>query len=168
VRVLIAFRSRYGATARCAAELAALLGPSESVLVDLASRHVPPVESFDVVLVGGSIYGGRIQRAVTSFCENNQRVLLQRPVGLFVCSFFGGEQARAQIDASFPAALLASAFARVPFGGELHLGSLRLLDRLLVRSLAPASRDVDLVRHEAITGLADTVNALSAGPGLSR
>jgi menaquinone-dependent protoporphyrinogen oxidase len=162
VKVLIAYRSKYGATARCAAELAALV-KSGPVLVDLASRPVPPVKSFDVVLIGGSIYGGRIQHAVTSFCENHEQVLLQRRVGFFVCSFFQGEQAHAQIQAAFPAQLLAQAFASVPFGGELHIGSLHLVDRLLVRSLEPSSRDVDLIRHDAIKGLADTVNALVTG-----
>ena len=133
--------------------------------MDLGSRRPPPVETFDVVLIGGSIYGGRIQRGVTAFCEYHEQALLKRPVGLFVCSFFGGEQARAQIEASFPDALLARAFASVPFGGELHLGALRLLDRLLVRSLAPGSRDVDLVRPEAIRGLAEAVNAMETGRG---
>jgi menaquinone-dependent protoporphyrinogen oxidase len=142
---------------------------AETVLFDLASRGAPSVESFDVVLIGGSIYGGRIQGAVTSFCERHERVLLQRSVGVFVCCLFHGEQARAQIQATFPDWLLAHAFARAHFGAALHYHRLNLLDRLLVRSLAPSTRDLELIRHEEIAELADAVNALTPrGRGGSR
>ncbi|HVO40132.1 MAG TPA: flavodoxin domain-containing protein, partial [Spirochaetia bacterium] len=69
MKVLIAYRSRYGATESCARRIAGLLGP-DTVLRDLRGR-VPPLSpgEFEAVLIGGSIYGGRIQREVVSFCE---------------------------------------------------------------------------------------------------
>jgi menaquinone-dependent protoporphyrinogen oxidase len=161
VKVLIAYRSKYGATAGCAAALAGRLG-AETVLFDLATRGAPKVESFDAVLIGGSIYGGKIQGAVTSFCENHERVLVNRPVGVFVCCFFQGEQARAQIQASFPEWLLAHSFASVHCGAVLHYRRLTVLDRFLVRSLGSSTGDLELIRQDAIAGLADSVKALAS------
>ena len=61
MKVLIAYRSKYGTTAACARELAERIrGGAE--LVDLGRRCAPDVAAFDVVLIGGSIYGGKIQR----------------------------------------------------------------------------------------------------------
>lgn len=160
MKVLIAYRSKYGATAACARALAAGIH-AETELADLSHRPHPRVGLFDAVLVGGSIYGGRIQREVTAFCERNEEELLQRPAGLFICCFYQGERAREQIREAFPSSLHEHAFARTSLGGELHVEKLTLLDRLLVRSLGAPARDIDLIRPPAIAELASQVNALS-------
>ena len=57
MNVLIAYRSKYGATETCAHALAERI-KAETALADLRIRHAPDVHAFDVVLIGGSIYGG--------------------------------------------------------------------------------------------------------------
>ena len=162
MRVLIAYRSKYGTTEACARALAAGIR-AETELADLKSRRVPPVRGFDVILVGGSIYGGGIQREVSWFCERNEELLLQRAVGLFICCFYQGERAQVQIREAFPAALHAHAFSRAHLGGALRFGRLTLLDRILVRSLTRPAADIDLVKGEAIAQLAADVNGIVAG-----
>ena len=163
MRVLIAFRSRYGTTEACARSLAKQL-EAETECVDLARRSQPDALPFDVVLIGGSIYGGKIQREVTWFCERNREALLQRRVGLFLCCLYRGERAKAQLKAAFPPWLTAHAFASGLFGGALRHDGLRLLDRILVRGLARTTGDVSTVRTEAIEAMADAVNALLPEP----
>jgi menaquinone-dependent protoporphyrinogen oxidase len=159
VRVLIAYRSRYGATESCARALAAKIS-SETVLHDLRVRSTPPVGDFDVVLIGGSIYGGRIQREVEPFCDRERQKLLSRNVGLFICCFYQGERGLAELASAFPPWLAAHAFARELFGGQLSLEKLSLLDRLLVRGLVRPAHDIRAIRPEAIERLAAHVNSL--------
>ncbi len=101
VKVLIAYRSRYGTTASCARALAGMIRP-QSVIVDLARSRAVDLKPFDVVLIGGSIYGGKILPPVRSFCERNRETLLERKVGLFICCFYQGEHAREQLRNAFP------------------------------------------------------------------
>jgi len=162
VKVLIAYRSRYGVTASCARTLAARIS-SETVVRDLRGPDRQSPQSFDVVLIGGSIYGGRIQREIPAFCDRERETLLSRKVGLFICCFYTGERAEAELQEAFPPWLTAHAFARAILGGELSLSRLSMLDRILVRSLVHPARDISLIRADAIEELAARVNALQPG-----
>jgi menaquinone-dependent protoporphyrinogen oxidase len=164
MKVLIAFRSRYGTTRSCAHQLARLIGQSASP-VELSRRGRLEVASFDLVLIGGSIYGGRIQREVTSFCARERETLLRKKVGLFLCCLLGGEKARQQLDEAFPSWLRAHSFANELFGGELRPARLSVLDRLLVRGLTDSTTDTDLLDRAAVERLAQSTIALMAGEG---
>ncbi|HYW82279.1 MAG TPA: flavodoxin domain-containing protein [Spirochaetia bacterium] len=162
MKVLIVYRSKYGTTESCAQALSGRI-KAETTLADLRKGDVPDVHRFDVVLVGGSIYGGRIQREVTSFCEGRGDLLLKRRVGLFLCCLSQGEHAKVQLQTAFPESLAAHAFARSLFGGEVLYDKLTFLDRLLVRGLPRPPRGVSLVDTGAIATMADVVNSLPAG-----
>ena len=115
------------------------------------------------MLIGGSIYGGKIQREVSWFCERNQEALLDRPVGLFLCCLYTGARAEAQLREAFPPWLVAHAFASRLFGGALRYSRLRLFDRFLVRSVSHGSGDVDRVRTDQIEAMAEAASAIGRG-----
>ena len=163
MKVLIAYRSKYGTTESCARALSGRI-KAETTLADLRLGHVPDVRGFDVVLIGGSIYGGRIQREVASFCEGREDLLLKRRTGLFLCCLSQGEHAKEQLQAAFPEWLAAHAFASSLFGGDLHYDRLTLLDKLLVRGLPRPPHGVSLIDTHAIAAMADMVNSFLAGP----
>jgi menaquinone-dependent protoporphyrinogen oxidase len=158
MRTLIAYRTKYGTTAECARTLAQKIG-GEVTLADLAREPRASAAGYDVVLIGGSIYGGKIQRQVVSFCERNRPALLAGRAGLFLCCLFTGEEAAVQMQASFPDWLLAHAFSRVFPGGRVTYDRLSLLDRLLVRSLPHPRGDLSRLRPEALEELAGAVRA---------
>ena len=158
MKVLVAYRSKYGTTESCAHALAERIR-AETTLVDLRFRRTADLGAFDVVLIGGSIYGGRIQREVTSFCESRSDLLLKRKVGLFLCCLSQGEHAREQLQAAFPDRLSAHAFARSLFGGDLRDDRLTFVDRLLVRGLPRPPRGTSLIDTNAIAAMADQVNS---------
>jgi menaquinone-dependent protoporphyrinogen oxidase len=157
--VLIVYRSKYGFTERCCHALAQQIR-AESVIVDLASRRIPSPRNFSAVLIGGSIYGGKIQREVAAFCDRQANALRATRVGLFICCLYQEDHARAQLQAAFPDWLTGSAFATGLFGGEITYRRLTLLDRFLVRAVSPRSVDVSRPRPEALQAMADAVNLL--------
>jgi menaquinone-dependent protoporphyrinogen oxidase len=162
MKALVAYRTRYGTTEACAKDLAGRLA-AEATCVDLAKGTPPAVGGFDVVLIGGSIYGGKIQREVASFCERNQEALLERQVGLFLCCLHQGTRAEAQMREAFPPWLAEHAFSGRILGGELHHDRLRFFDRLLVRSLPHPAGDVSRIRAYEIEALAAEANAFLRG-----
>ena len=162
MRTLIAYRTKYGTAAACARKLAEKIGGEVNV-VDLAAGRAPDLAPYDVVLVGGSIHAGKIQRQVVSFCEKNRAALLSRKVGVFLCCLYTGEEAVIQMQSSFPDWLLAHAFARAFPGAEIRYGSLTPIDRFLVRSLLHPPGDVSRLNPSALDELAAAARA-AAGP----
>jgi menaquinone-dependent protoporphyrinogen oxidase len=158
LKTLIAYRTKYGTAAACARILLEKIG-GDTVLADLADARDVNVREYDVVLVGGSIYAGKVQRTVVSFCERNRPALLRRRVGVFLCCLYQGEDALMQLQSAFPDWLLAHAFARVLPGGEIHYDRLTLLDRLLVRGLPHPPGDLSRMNPAALDELAAAARA---------
>jgi menaquinone-dependent protoporphyrinogen oxidase len=157
MRALIAYCTRYGAARRCATHLSQRISGTVDV-VDLGATRSVALEQYDAIVIGGSIYAGRIQRQVTSFCEFHERELVVKPVAVYLCCLYQGERATAQLNAAYPDWLLAHAvYAALP-GGELRYASLRWLDRLAVRGLPRPGDDVLLMRTAALDALAAAVN----------
>ena len=160
MRTLIAYRSKYGTTAACARTLAAKIGKG-AALADLADAGDVDVREYDVVLIGGSIYAGKIQGKVVSFCEKNRDALLRRRVGLFLCCLYQGEEAQVQLQSVFPDWALAHSFARALPGGEIHYNKLSFFDRLLLRGLPSPAGDLTRMRPQALDELAAAVTSAS-------
>ena len=158
MKTLICYCSRYGTTADCAGVLAQKVG-GDTTLVDLARDRWPALAGSDVVLIGGSIYAGKIQRQVVSFCERNRQPLLRTRVGVFLCCLFTGESAEMEMQTAFPDWLLAHAFSSVLPGGQIRFSRLSFLDRLLVRAVHPVRGDLSRLRPEALDELARAARA---------
>jgi menaquinone-dependent protoporphyrinogen oxidase len=159
MRVLIAYRSKYGTTASCARLLGARIR-AEAVIVDLARQPWPDVREFDVVLIGGSIYGAKIQREVSTFCDRQREELLSRSVGLFLCSMYQGELAQTQFQGAFPKWLSEHAFVTSLLGGELHRARLTLWDRFSLLGNPRWSQEVLHIDQGALESTVAAVNAL--------
>jgi menaquinone-dependent protoporphyrinogen oxidase len=159
MKTLVAYRTKYGTAAACARTLAEKIG-GEIALADIADARDVNVREYEVVLVGGSIYAGKLQRGVVSFCERNRDALLHSRVGIFLCCLYQGEEAAIQMQSAFPDWLLAHAFAQVLPGGEVHYDRLTFLDRILVRSLPHPKGDISRLRPQALDELAAAVKAL--------
>ena len=78
---LIAYSSAHGAAAECARRLAEKIeGPAETV--DLGKSGAD-LARYDWIVLGSSIYAGRVRREVLDFCRKNHDALLQKPLGIY-------------------------------------------------------------------------------------
>jgi menaquinone-dependent protoporphyrinogen oxidase len=147
MKILVAYRSRYGCTRKYARLLADKLA-GEVTLADLRRARAVSPASFDLVLLGGPIYAGALPSGLTRYCERHRAELLRVPVGLFICCLYEGEKARAQLDSAFPEWLSLHAVGRWALGGEIRPENLRLFDRLLVRAMGRSLGNISRFRPE--------------------
>ena len=159
MKILIAYRSRYGCTRRYAELLAGKLA-GEVTVADLRREGRLSPAAFDLVLLGSPIYAGAVPSGVTRFCERHRSALLRLPVGLFICCLYEGEKARAQLDSAYPDWLSLHAFGRWALGGEIRPGSLRFFDRLLVRALGQGGGEISRFRAEDLQEILREVGQL--------
>jgi menaquinone-dependent protoporphyrinogen oxidase len=149
MKTLIAYGTKYGCTEKCASMLARKI-PGEVTVLNLKENANHNIGEYDNVIIGGSIYAGKIQGIVKNFCEGNLKTLLSKKVGLFICCGFEGEKAEKQLVESFPATLQAKAMAKGFFGSEMSLERMGFLDRMIVRKVAKITESYSRILEDNI------------------
>ena len=131
MRTLIIYATHYGSAEICANQLAGLIG-GEVYTHNLDQSPHPDPAGFDQVIVGGSIYIGRIQPAVIQYLAAHQAVLLQKKLGLYICCLYSGSKAEEEMTAAFPPEIFAHASAKGIFGGSLFFRKMKWLEKKIV------------------------------------
>jgi menaquinone-dependent protoporphyrinogen oxidase len=135
MKTLIVYASKYGCTEKCARLISEKLN-EKADLCNLEKAKAADISQYDNVIIGGSIYVGRIQKSINEFCVNNLGSLRSKKVGLFVCCMREGEEAAAQLKTAFPEELSNSAAAKDILGGEIIFGRMNFFDKLIVKKVA--------------------------------
>lgn len=159
MKTLILYASKYGCAKDCAAYLKSRLN-QETELMNLKKAGKIELESYDCVVIGGSIYIGKIQKEVRQFCEQNLQSLLQKKVALFICcttpeqvdEFFGN---------NFQAPLLEHATERVNWGGELRHDKMSFFDKKITNMVSKLEPKKTEVLYKNIDLLAERLLASS-------
>lgn len=82
-RVLVAYGTKYGATAGIAEKIGAVLR-EEGLAVDvLPADRVADVTPYGAVVLGSGVYMGQWRKEAAAFLKANEKALAERPVWLF-------------------------------------------------------------------------------------
>lgn len=166
MRTLIVFATKHGTTAACANLLAKQLD-GEVVLCQLGKQRVPQLDDFDQVIIGGSVYIGKIRKPVTGFIADWQSVLLQKKLGLFICGMATGDDAEKEIQSSYPADLLAHAISKSSFGGCYNFDHMNWLEKKMIQmatkeesggTVVATDKNIDKIDQMAISRFATAIN----------
>jgi len=93
MKTLIAYSSKYGCTEKCVGTLAAKLSWEVDV-VNLRGGKAVDLSGYDRVIIGGSIYMGRIQKQVTNLCVKNWTFLKAKSWGSLSAVWRRGKRQR--------------------------------------------------------------------------
>lgn len=149
---LIAYGTKYGFTRTCAGILAKKLDGKVDVC-DLRSKQ-PDLTQYDKVIIGGSIYAGKIRKPVMRFCSDNLDTLKGKKLGLFICGMAKEEDAQKQLDTSFPQDLLAVCAAKGFFGGECNYEKMNFLEKFIMKKITGSKQSQSRVAEDNITRFA--------------
>ncbi|SET16968.1 menaquinone-dependent protoporphyrinogen oxidase [Natronincola peptidivorans] len=159
MKTLIAYTTKYGSTEKCAKALSGKLKGKVDVY-NLKTEKNIDMTQYDKVIIGGSIYMGRIQKEATKFCSENLDVLQDKKVGLFICGMQTGQQLETQLNSVFPQELLSKSIATEAFGGEFIFKKMNTIDRFISKKISKQTEDVSAILEENITKLAMAMNDL--------
>jgi menaquinone-dependent protoporphyrinogen oxidase len=132
MNTLIVYASNHGTTAKVAEKISRIIGYNRCRTVNIRSELLPDLDSFDSIIIGGSIHFGKVQRAIRKFCEKNIEVLLKKKLGLFICYMEKSKELEEYLR-SFPAVLINHAHAEGFFGGECDFDNMNYLEKLVVK-----------------------------------
>lgn len=131
MKTLIAYTTKYGATAKCVEMLERKLKGAVDV-VDLQKSKALDLTQYDKIIIGGSIYAGSIQKQVTDFCNQNLALLQTKKIALFI-SCMSEPAAPAQIQKSFPQELLDIAVFKGSLGGEFNFSKMNFIEKMIIK-----------------------------------
>ncbi|ETT46463.1 hypothetical protein BSK66_19020 [Paenibacillus odorifer] len=149
MKTIIMFTSKYGCAEKSAYLLKSQLG-EETEVVNLMHAKEPTLERYDTVILGGSIYYGKIQKQMTDFTAKYQHELGKKRVGLFICAGAKGEEASQELKSAFPEVLYNQSVTKEVFGDEIYEEKLTLLDRFVLRMVKGKNKNVNGLSKETI------------------
>lgn len=150
MKTLIAYSTTLGCTEQCASKLKDDL-VDDVEMVRISRRRKFNLQDYEVIIVGGSIHEGMIQRSVHNFCEANLDILLKKQVGLFVCCMDPDADEQKLIQQAFPDKLVKHALASGFFGGELNIKKMNLLQKIMTRKAARLQKEPDIDFQKILT-----------------
>jgi len=163
-QVLVAYGSRYGATAEIAARIGEALREAGLQAEVRAARDVADLAPYGAVVLGSGIYAGQWHKDAARLLKRNAEALAGRPVWLFSSGPTGpGDPSELLQGWRLPEGLKGVAERVQPrdialFGGAIDAGKLNFIERLLVIRLIKAPVG-DFRDWDAIMAWAGTIAA---------
>ncbi len=155
MRTLITYASKYGFTRKCADILAKKLD-GEVDICDLSINH-PSLADYDTVVIGGSIYAGKIRKPVELFCAENLDILQKKRLGLFICGMAKEEDTAKQLGTSFPEELLAAAAVKENFGGECNFEKMNFFEKTVMKKITGTDKSQTNIAEDNINRFAEQI-----------
>jgi menaquinone-dependent protoporphyrinogen oxidase len=119
-------------------------------IFNLKKQPDPPLKDFNRVIIGGSVRAGQVHKRVKEFCVTRLSELLDKELGLFICSMEAGEVARKQLEEAFPYDLRDAAKVTTPFGGNFVLSRMNFIERIIARKVPQIRKNTSKVDFEAV------------------
>lgn len=156
MKTLIVYGSKYGCTEKCANLISKELN-NEADLINLKKVKNINLSEYDKVIIGGSIYMGRIRKEVTKFCTKNLGKLKEKRIGLFICGMQAGESINTELDANFPEELVKIAVAKKSLGGEFLLNKMSFFDKFIIKKVLKVTGDRSNISEDKIHEFAEAM-----------
>ncbi len=146
-KVLVAYGSKYGATAAIAERVGQELEQAGLAVDVLPAETVSDLGAYGAVVLGGGLYAGHWHKAAASFLRGNEATLSTLPVWLFSSGPTGAGDPVALLQGfTFPTDLKAMADRihardKAVFGGAIDEARLSFLDRLIIKGVKAPTGD---------------------------
>jgi menaquinone-dependent protoporphyrinogen oxidase len=159
--ILVAYATKYGATAEIAEKIGQVLRQAGLGADVLPADRVSDLSRYQGVVLGSAVYVGRWRKEASKFLEANEKTLAERPVWLFSSGPTDeGDPVELLNGWRLPTGLQPVADRIQPrdiavFHGALDKSKLNLIEKFMIRMVkAPAG---DFRDWESITAWAETI-----------
>jgi menaquinone-dependent protoporphyrinogen oxidase len=172
-QVLVAYATKYGATAEIAERIGQVLRQAGLPTDVQPADRVSDLRSYKAVVLGSAVYIGRWRKEAVKFLKANEAVLATQSVWLFSSGPTGeGDPVELTQGWQFPGSLQPIADRIQPrdialFQGAMDVNKLNALEKWMIKNVkAPNGdfRDWDAITSWA-TAIADELKAAGSGSG---
>jgi len=161
IQVLVAYATKYGATAEIAGKIGQVLRQAGLHADVFPANRVNDLSPYQAVVLGSAVYMGQWRKEAVKFLKANEKALAERPVWLFSSGPTGeGEPVELMEGWRFPKALQPIADRIRPrdiavFHGDVNVKKLNFIEKWIIKNVkAPLG---DFRDWEAITSWATAI-----------
>jgi menaquinone-dependent protoporphyrinogen oxidase len=146
-KILVAYASKYGATAEIAKRIGERLEEEGLEVKVLPAEKLKEVASYGAVVLGSAVYAGQWRKEAADFLQANEQALKEMPVWLFSSGPTGeGNPVELMKGWRFPESLQAVADRVDPretafFMGDIDMKRLNLPERMIVKAIKAPTGD---------------------------
>jgi len=101
----------------------------------LEDNSKPSLEKYNIIVLGGPIYAGKLLASVQKYISENAPLLLTKPLAIFTCGMNAPDY-DLQLANAFPENLKKHSFFKGTLGGEYDFDKLNWFERFLVKSIS--------------------------------
>lgn len=159
MNTLIVYASKYGCTEKCAELLSKELIDKVDI-INLKKVSDIDISKYEKIIIGGSIYIGKIQKEVTEFCSKNLGNLKEKRIGLFICGMQEGEAINTEFSQNFNPELIKIADAREHFGGEFIFDKMNFIEKIIVKKVSKVTSNKSNILENNIQKFAQVMNTI--------
>lgn len=153
MNIIIIYATKHGSTGKIVDIIKDKLIEHEVTIINLNREEAPEPSQYDRILIGGSVYMGRLQKKTSQFLQKHHDKLLNKEIGLFLCGMTEDEKEIEElIKRVFPEDLLEHARAADLLGGEFLLDKLNFFERFIVKKVGKVTQSQSKINNEKIEG----------------
>lgn len=155
MNTIIIYDTKHGTTHNSAQKLKKFLD-HESTIVDMRDKEKILLDDYDTVLIGSSIYMGKIRKSICKFCDSNLAALMGKKIGLFLCS----TGADGEFEKNFPKVLLDNAVATENFGFTFDFEDANFLEKKIIEKVRKTIEKESGIKEDRIEAFAELFNSV--------
>jgi menaquinone-dependent protoporphyrinogen oxidase len=156
MKTVLIYTSMHGTTEKVAHYIAGHL--ADVTILKINNNLDISINSFDRVILGGSIHMGSVQSSVKKFCAKHRQELLSKPLALFVCGM-EKEPAKQQeeLRLAFPEEINQHARANVFVGGEFLFEKMNFIQRMIIKKIAHTDVSQSDIKYDIVNSFISTI-----------
>lgn len=167
---LLVYGSKYGSTKKCSELLKEKLKGNVEI-VDIKKVEALDFNRYEKIIIGSSIYVGKIQKEISEFCRSYSEVLKTKKISIFLCCM-NEKDIEKQMSDNFSKELLDSSIAKGYFGGEFNFTKMNFIEKNIIKMIAKTvgskdnkfkdlnmKKDISLLEINNIDKFAKIINA---------
>jgi len=147
----IIYISKHGTTEKVARIIADNLHPDETQLINLGKEKIKDIETFDRIIIGGSIHMASVHKKTKKACEIYKNILMTKKLGLFLCCMEKGEKSIEQLENAFSEDLRKHATSIALLGYEYNFDKMNCFEKALVKKIAGSKKNISEIDYDAIS-----------------
>lgn len=153
MKSIIIYATKYGCTEKVSNLLKSKMG-GEVLLVNVIQEKVPDIGEYDTIILGGSIYIGKIHKKLTGYIKSNLELLLKKRIGLFICGSEEPEACEKELISAFPSELQNHAISKEVFGYEIYVEKLNFIEKKMMKAIKGVCESISELSEEKIESFA--------------
>lgn len=157
MKSIIIYSTKYG-SAEKASELLKENMVGEVELVNIMKQTVPDIKGYNNVILGGSVYVGKIQKKLTNYINENIDELLKKRIALFICAgSLDKEIIQKYIKELFNPKLYNKAIWTDTFGYEICFEKMNFIEKFMMKKIKKSTESEYCLNKENIKRFAKII-----------